>query len=593
MKKIIILIILLLLVTPSIVSAYNAFPVKWDTDLSQDSRLSQIRTDDCNGNEWMYASNVAPVADDLDGDGFDEIFFAVGFDACSTLLNEGYIVCIDSKDGSIIWFDWKDGYGSHTCMELYDVDGDGIVELLATGYHDVTMYEAESGIQKWTYERPNNRLDKPALILPVGDEVYVYITSNRMFTGDVSLQKINANTGQIVTELTDGPIHPCHGGLTAADLDKDGNTDIVCTDRNYGGNHKGLHCYNTDLTLKWEHPDVQCSSHVAQILDVDGDGWLDVVAGHQSTGSGGICVIDGETGEKMKWTSNLGLWTHYTPAVYDIDNDGDLEFITTRSTTDMTYVFDISNWEMENTEMKRPDGYGLAKPPVIANVVGDSDREIIFMTHNGFDIFNGQYENIHHQSVRPSRADRILVKDIDSDGLNEIVAISLSTTDWMMYTRLICYETEGESTDEDIGRSFLYTPQRTLAPQENTENWYYDIGTEPEPDITCWQCLDGATASTTFPYDTTCGKDEAINFPWPYEPSISECSESPPETCWECVNGVPINSFHPSGTDCETIGLLPNRPDCNNAPTVPGFELLFLVVVISLFILKKKCEKDK
>ncbi len=582
MKKIIIVLIISLLAIP-MVTAYNNFPQKWDTDLYGHPDFSQIRSDFCGSDTWMYSTNVAPIADDLDGDGFDEIFFTTGFNACAVgdVDDEGYVVCINSKDGSIVWSDWSYNFGSHTCMEIYDVDGDGIAELLATGYHNITMYEAESGKIKWSYVNEDIRLDKPALIIPEGDDIYAYITSNRGSDG-VSLRKFNANTGLIVKETTDGPIHPCHGGLSAADLDKDGELDIVCTDRNYGDNHKGLHCYDTDLNLKWEHPDVQCSSHVAQILDVDGDGWLDVVAGHQSTGSGGICVIDGETGEKMKWTSNLGLWTHYTPAVYDIDNDGDLEFITTRSTTDMTYVFDISNWEMENTEMKRPDGYGLAKPPVIANVVGDSDREIIFMTHNGFDIFNGQYENIHTQKVRPSRADRILVKDIDSDGLNEIIVVSLSDTGISgsnMYARLICYETEGATLQEEVGRSFLYTPQRSLVSQENPENWYYDASSEPN--VHCWKCEEGAIIHTIFAPGTIC---EDVGYPYPYNPG--DCSEPPPEICWECVNGEPVDSLYPAETDCESIGLLSDKPNCTLP--VPGFELIFIILAISLLVWKNK-----
>ena len=427
----------------------NPFSVKWGVDLFSFP-----------GVEDGFSTLVMPVTGDVVGDGWHEVFLSLGFD--HDFGDEGIVFCLDGHDGSVIWSYYSDYFGSHTCLELYDVDKDGRLELLATGYHHVVMFNAEDGSVLWEFTRLGNRQDKPAVILEEDGVVYVFTVSHRGDNG-IGLQKRLGATGVVVKEVS-GPLHPCHGGLSCEDLDGDGSFELICTDRSSG---RGVQCYDTDLNLLWYNI-VDCSSHLANIVDVNGDGVFDVVVMDQGDGSAGVCVVDGSTGDPMsgKWSLNLGLWAHYTPAVYDVDQDGRLELITSMDASGArTSVWDLESWSLDATLWRHdaPYQYGLCKPPQIANVFGGGDMEMVFCTHAGFDVFDKNFDLVaYHYDGYAGRADRMVIQDIDDDGLNEIVAVMHeSGTGSMTYVFVQCLDTVGSAAvPRARSENFLYSLRR-------------------------------------------------------------------------------------------------------------------------------------
>jgi len=451
---------------PTIATEVDPFTEKWGIDLL-----------DYPGVQNNFCTNVMPVTADVIGDNWNEIFLSLGY--VHSISDEGAVFCLDGHTGEVLWSYFSDNFGSHTCLELYDVDSDGKLELLATGYHHVVMFNAEDGSILWEFTRPNHRQDKPAVILEEDDVVYVFTASHRGTINGIGLQKRLGATGELVNEVN-GPLHPCHGGLSCEDLDGDGEFELIITDRNFGSGYRGVQCYDTDLNLLWSQSSVMCSSHLANIVDVNNDEIFDVVVMNQGYGSAGICVVDGSTGEPMagKWSYNLGLYAHYTPAVYDIDKDGHLELITTADVggSPPVSVWDLETWSLD-AQLRRQDGYELSKPPQIANVIGDDSMEMIFVTHAGFEVFDGNYNCVAYQDDGyDGRSDRMVIQDIDNDGLNEIVAIMHVPYTGSTYTFIQCLDTPGAAPDPGARTdNFLYSLRRNgvsmyVAPPDEQES---------------------------------------------------------------------------------------------------------------------------
>ena len=447
------------------------FELKWTTNLDDYYPIGwgPKTTDYC------YSSNVPPIAADINDDGRMEIFLCIGYDHDirdpPLIKDEGTIYAINSRTGVPFWTYHCDDFGSHTVLSLHDLDGDGDLELLATGYHNITAFHAQTGKILWNHHYPNNREDKPALVINENGNIWVYTTQNRYNTYQKTIQKRWGINGSIAKEAAfPGPLHPCHGGLSCADLNNDGKLEIVSVDRNYGPDYTGLSCWNLDLKLLWSQRGIQCSTSCGVLIDENNDGYLDVVVEPE----GGIYVVDGKDGSIRRGSTQLGLPTGevYTPAVYDIDQDGRLEVIA--AAAGPAKVFDLGTWTTEATLTRWDGSTYLNKPPIIANVYGDSRMEMVFGTSAGFQLVSGthgKYQTIAYQDDVHTCSDRMLIQDIDNDGKNEIVALAHGTGyGYGSYNFVACFDTEGTASPGTTSKDFLYTYRR-IAVAENIPNY--------------------------------------------------------------------------------------------------------------------------
>jgi len=152
------------------------------------------------------------------------------------------------------------------------------------------------------------------------------------------------------------------------------------------------------------------------IGDVDGDGKNELIV---STGDE-LCIINIEDGS-IYWTFEMEPESVVTPsflAIGDIDNDTIPEIIVTNS----FYVYAIDG--VNKTVIWRYSlGAQVETPPVIYDVDGDSQREIIIATSSGNLIF---LDNDGYELSNISVGFRIgfngpAVADIDEDGIAEII----------------------------------------------------------------------------------------------------------------------------------------------------------------------------
>jgi len=373
--------------------------------------------------KWSYTTgcdvyNVHPLAVDVTGDGVMEVFVSGRIPSASDKA-----FCFYGDTGIVKWSaDLQFSLGGHNPMEIYDLDNDGNFELIQPSPNGLEVLNAEDGSVYWR----NSDIkcsEAHQLVLDTDQNGYPYIytcNADASYPYDARLRKVDGRTGDVL--ISKSIWYPCHGGLSAADVEGDGDFEIFMTDRSTG-NGKGIQCYDAEtLDLIWYRDNIYCSSHLPVIVDVNDDEVLDVIVSRQRTSNAGIYCFDGRNGNYIpgKYQNYIsGLASHESFAVYDVDGDGNLE-IATCAYSDVK-IFDIGDWGIEATLVY--DG----KPPYFANVMGDGDLEIILSEEmSTIRVFDNQYQQIGSISGVNSRGS--IVQDVDDDGLNELVMISVGGT---------------------------------------------------------------------------------------------------------------------------------------------------------------------
>ena len=216
----------------------------------------------------------------------------------------GILYPSNEKQGRVVLFDYRtqqsttaiDGIGRTVCAEPGDFDGDGDVDLTLCEFgHDegtVSWLENEDDSDNWTQHildpRPGSIHAMPVDIDGDDDLDIVAILSQTV--EEVMLYR-NDGTGNFTSESLHHSNLTYYGmsGLSIADLDKDGDNDIVFT--------------NGD-TMDFDIPEGVDPNQL------HGVAWL------ENNGEGEFSHHD--------ITRN---WGAYDTAITDIDNDGDLDIV--------------------------------------------------------------------------------------------------------------------------------------------------------------------------------------------------------------------------------------------------------------------------
>jgi hypothetical protein len=361
---------------------------------------------------------------------------------------QGRIVCINGQTGNLIWTkDFKIGYVDYNVpLSIGDLDNNGDYELVQAADSRTVARHAENGSEFWNVSVPSGWHYFIIADVDGTGYPYVYVSDNKDTPPYTNVSKIRGYDGALMAQAD--MYYSCYGGVSCADLNGDGEYEILVTDRGsgYGPQAKGVRCYDENLNLLWYEDEITCSSHCAVPVDINGDGVLEVVVLSQGS-SGGIYVLNADGTEVPgKCSKYLGLGCHVQPAVYDIDKDGNIELITAYGS--YPKVWDLGNWALDAI---LPDVI-CSEPPDFANVMGDGDLEIIACSGYGTKIYDSSYTLI--ASLPYSRAS--VVQDIDGDGLNEIIL--LRNNSLMTYDTLAVAPTPQVRTDTPY-----YSEQRANA----------------------------------------------------------------------------------------------------------------------------------
>ncbi len=364
-----------------------------------------------------YYSWSPLVAEDIDNDGSYEIFIGGrnGSRYENKTISNG-LVSIDGISGIIEWDRQIDFDGLYMPCAIDDLNNDGSFEIVHSSGDRTIVHNCEDGSELWNVSIPSAWGQIAIAQFDDNNYPYVFVGSNTVHESNPSIKKLFGNNGTLA-KSNDIIQYTCHGGISIADIDLNGDFEIIISDsgRNY--------CFNQDLELLWSTTPYSSESHAPIIKDVVGDGRLEVIFLEQDNGfpaDGGIHVYSADGTEIPSMNDgSLGLGCHSQPTIFDIDKDGHVEvitsnFISSYGATNIK-VWDLIDWSLDATLEKS------AEPPNCANVIGDDNFEIVScaaFTDDVTNIYNSQYQiefNINDFGTST------ITQDIDNDGLNEIV----------------------------------------------------------------------------------------------------------------------------------------------------------------------------
>ena len=364
---------------------------------------------------------TAPAFADINGDGSIDIVVGVGGDsfgdAGSNVVGQpgdkGGIYALD-KNGNILWFHQsKDMIGGATntgdgrpdgvygSPVVFDIDGDGVREVIV-GSWDQSL---------WVLDGRNGAVEKE---IHLADTIW---STPRIadITGDNRFEML------ISADITAN----AHAGTTTGGIfhviGSDGSQNVPGFDRPVG-NPSYL-----ELRGKWEEQSLWSSPVTA---DIDGDGNLEIVYGtgnyfHDHRGQY-VRVWEHDGTEKFQ-LSTLGR-TMATPLVADLDGDGRLELVAA------TLDGYVHAWDQTGRELfaVRPTTFGgngsdpIFSAPLAVDLTGDGRLEILIskgaqtvvLSHDGQQLTSSTRREFIFEQFKGAPA----VKDIDGDGRLEIIS---------------------------------------------------------------------------------------------------------------------------------------------------------------------------
>ncbi|MGE4605647.1 MAG: FG-GAP-like repeat-containing protein, partial [Myxococcota bacterium] len=172
---------------------------------------------------------------------------------------------------------------------------------------------------------------------------------------------------------------------SVGDLDGDGGLDIVVPAIN-----KVYAFASNGLALEgWPIAVACCDPSIPALADLDADGTLEVVIGDRD---GTIHALDHRGAVLDGWPIVLDGPANTTPALADIDGDGALDVVAVTGDRKV-HAWSASGQEISSQgwpittgeyagDSPFQDLLGLAAPPIIADIDGDGDREVIAFTRH-------------------------------------------------------------------------------------------------------------------------------------------------------------------------------------------------------------------
>ncbi len=385
------------------------------------------------------------VIGDINGDGAEEIVYS-GYNLTNSANRR--ISVLNGTNGNILYSWYSTRIGAYTQPQLYDVDGDGVLDMLVPLFYlpglAAVKYDGVGLSTMWITNTQGQFGSGSIMAKPVAGDIDrdgnldIFVASQDVsplgeFGGgyDGTIVRLN-NIGEILA--TTFTWRACSGGLSLGDTDNDGVFELYQGDRDMdyldGGYGKGVKSYWAEnLTERWIRLDDLTSAQAPVLADVTGDGIKDVITGM----SRNQWVLSSSNGQSISYWTNNALSVHYGTTIYDIDGDGHLELLSNNGDNDndaYTDVFDLVTGSM-NAQLSLAGG-DWKWSPLVADIDPDHPGMEIISCPNGTSIngwrgvimiWDNAYNSI--QNVTYSMSTQLgfpVVQDIDGDGLLELVA---------------------------------------------------------------------------------------------------------------------------------------------------------------------------
>jgi hypothetical protein len=340
---------------------------------------------------------------DIDGDSNPDVVVA-GFSADDVVWYEA----LDDPTGSWTKHNIDTNLDGVRGVFVYDIDGDGNPDVVATGYHvdDVVWYEApDDPTGSWTKHNIDTNLDEAS-------GVFVY------------------------------------------DIDGDGNPDVVAT----GERADDVVWYEApdDPTGTWTKHNIDTNLVYARgvyVYDIDDDSNPDVVA----TGIFADDVVwyeapDDPTGTWTKHNIDTNLKTASYVFVYDIDGDSNPDVVATNAYSKGVVWYEApddptGSWTKHNIDTNLDDAEGV----FVYDIDGDGNPDVAASGHYADDVV--WYEapddpkeawTKHNIDTDLDGAFGVFVYDIDGDSNPDVVSTGIFADDVVWYELKNLYTTSGK-----------------------------------------------------------------------------------------------------------------------------------------------------
>lgn len=280
------------------------------------------------------------------------------------------LVRLAPENGSTLW---RTGMPAEECFThaltqpaIEDVDGDGTAEVLVSSTENALIaYDARTGTEEWRASLATYGYGRPTLATITSSGEPDVVTSD--IRGGVVVARGNGSiawrfglntTGWNRVAVWDAPI--------VDDINGDGRSEILV------GSSRGPVVLTPDGDVEWLR---NASTRYVATAPVDEDAALEVF----TAGTSAIRAYDGGSGAE-EWTRSLSNGRIQTVA--DADRDGTAGFYVGRFGGDILALNAETGATEWSTSVSTSDDT-IVPPPVLGDVTGDGQSEVIAVTETG------------------------------------------------------------------------------------------------------------------------------------------------------------------------------------------------------------------
>lgn len=314
------------------------------------------------------------VCADFDGDGRRELLYAS--------RSPGRLQMLNAADGSVRWRrDWP---GQQQSASARDLDRDGDFEIVYTVSGPGTLYVCDHTgalLRQWSSE--DHKLgNSPVIIDADGDGAL------DGFLGTRSREFVRLRMDDLTLQEQRGDWVQCGCYTSAMDVDRDGQWDLFAGSGDDYAAKGALHRLDPlSLETQWSYAtDDNASSADAVLVDIDGDGDVEIIKSvdNYKQDDAHDAVYAFESDGTLLWKVP-GFSGEDSPNVADLDGDGVVEIVGMTFGGEVYCLDPLGHvrWRRD-LRPELDDGQHMYMAPILCDLNGDAQLEILAMTHGQY-----------------------------------------------------------------------------------------------------------------------------------------------------------------------------------------------------------------
>jgi uncharacterized repeat protein (TIGR01451 family) len=359
-------------------------------------------------NHWGFGTRIR--LGDLNGDGRAEVVTAGDVIAIFDVAQQSLSATIRE--------------GSPYTLRLFDVEGDGTLEILYSRYDEIVVRNGQTLAEKWTTPSHGSSIISDLALGDLdGDGHRELMWSNGGLFGEFLYA---FDTVTRVDEWQGPDVMGPFLALSHGDVDGDGDPELLYSSwESNEGYADGIWFVHDARTRELEYHSQQSTGlnwtgvYKIRNANVDGDPQQEVFLPTDRTYDGLIICYDGLTHEEQWRTDLVASRTFTSLEVADVDGDGALEVVGVAGA--FIHVYDAATGALEWTSPNLTPGFWGDFPYLrVANVDADANLEILVgSTQFGLMIADGVTHVLNN--LGPQDITSLDTADRDGDGRAEII----------------------------------------------------------------------------------------------------------------------------------------------------------------------------